>query len=507
MTDKDSQETTPEAAEHEDTSTATAEDAESHDHDHGHDHDHDHGHHPHHDHDHEEEFEFVEDPTYNVDYKGECAYEVGVSIPPANLKKQASEVFDELKDEAQVPGFRRGKVPRKLLERKFGKHVRGEVMEKLVSAAFRKLVKDQDLRPISLPDIEGLEDLKELPEDSSLDFTLKFEVAPRCELGQYRGIEVDRPVLKIDDQDIDEAIDELRGRHATYEALADAEAAEGDQVIIDFHGTIEGEDFPGNKAENYPYIVGSKRFFGAFEEALVGAKAGAELTADVPFPDDYAEHLAGKTANFKIKVNEVKRKSMPEANDEFAKDAGHESMQEMREKIANDLREGAMQQSNTIAERRAMDTIVEASTFELPKSMLDSVAKEYYEQETRRLMSLRMPASKIEEMEEDLRKAAQDHAVREIKGYVAVNEIADAEGVAVTEEDFEQEAESIAQRTGAEMQLIQKFLTQSDQHDEYAGRIFRRKAMAVVMDNAKITDSEVTRDELDEEHDDDEEDS
>ena len=158
----------------------------------------------------EEEDDFVEDPTFDVDYKGECAYEVKVTIPPVNETQKLSEMLDELKKEAEVPGFRPGRAPRKLIEKKFGKIVKGEVEAKLVSAAFQKLIKDEDLNPLGMPEIDGLDEKKDRPDDEPLTFTFKFEVAPRVELGKYKGISVERPVVKVAKKDIDEAIDEMR---------------------------------------------------------------------------------------------------------------------------------------------------------------------------------------------------------------------------------------------------------------------------------------------------------
>ena len=153
----------------------------------------------------EGEFEFAEEPTFDVSYQGDCAYEVKVVLAASNTLKQSEEMYEELQGDAEIPGFRRGKVPRKLLERKFGKAVRGEATEKLVSATFRKLIKAEDLKPIDYPDIEGLEDFHDKPMDAALEYTLKFEVAPRVVLGKYKGLKIERPVLKIEDEQIAEA--------------------------------------------------------------------------------------------------------------------------------------------------------------------------------------------------------------------------------------------------------------------------------------------------------------
>ncbi len=443
------------------------------------------------------EFEFAEDPTFDVDYKGDCAYEVKVAIPASNTLKQSEEMYEELQGDAEIPGFRRGKAPRKLLERKFGKAVRGEATEKLVSAAFRKLIKTESLSPIDYPDIEGLEDVHDTPLDSALEFTLKFEVAPRVELGSYTGIKVERPVLKVEEKEVDEAIENMRERFASYEVVEGAKAQDDDQVVIDFTGVIDGVAFDGGSAENYPYILGSGRFFSEFETALQGAETGSEVTCDVPFPEDYSSvDLAGKTATFTIKVNEIKRKTLPELDDDFATGGGFESMADLREKVSKDLQEGANSQGQQIAERRAVEAIVENSTFELPKSLVESSAKEYYNQELRRLLELRVSPEEIDKRNEDLLKQAQEHATREIKAYVVVNEIGAKEGVQVLEEDFEKEAQAIVGRTGMDVDIAKRFLSQDDKRSDYETRIFRQKALAIVMDSAKVKDKVVTREEL-----------
>jgi len=450
----------------------------------------------------EKEFQFDEDPVFDIEYKGDCAYEVKVSIGAVNEKKQAAELFKELQAEAELPGFRKGRAPRKLLEKKFGKAVRSDATEKLLSAAFKKLIKDKDLKPIRFPDVDGLEKTLERGADDPITCTFKFEVAPRCELGPYRGIEVEKPVLRVEDADIEKALVDLRNRFALFENLEGGSAEVGDQVIIDFKGMIDGEAFPGSSADNYPYILGSKRFFPEFEAALIGAKAGAEVACEVDFPSDYSNaNLAGKTADFRITVKEIKRKQLPDLDDNFAKQAGAESAAALREKVAQDLRNNAADQSNRIAEHNALVKIVEASTFDLPKSLVKASADEYFEEETRRLTALRVSQSEINARAEELRKAAEEAALREIKAYVAVNEIGQAEGIEVTEDDFEKEAEAIMSRTGITADVISRYLRQEDKRDEYEDRIFRKKALAVVMDNAKIVEKEVPREELEKEDD------
>jgi len=470
---------------------------EAHEH---HEHDHDHGHeHHHHDHDHDK-FEFVEAPKFEINYKGECQYEVKVLVPLANESKQAEEMYTELQEEAELPGFRRGRAPVALLQKKFGKAVKGQVAAKLVGAAFDKLVKDEKLKPMGHPDIDGLENEKDRPADKPLEFTLKFDVAPRVELGKYRGIAVERPVVKVDDKDVKESIEELRERHATYEALKTGKAKKGDQVIIDFKGTIGGEAFNGGSAENYPYILGSKRFFPEFEKALNGAASGDELTCEVSFPADYfAKELQGKKADFTIKVNEVKRKKKPKVDEDFAKEAGFESVADMEAKAREALDAHSAERSKSIAESRALEAVVEASKFEISPKLVDSVAREHLQQSLQRLIQQGLPREEFQEKMAALEVESKEAAARSIKSMVVLNEIGEAEGVDVTDEDFEKEAQTISKSMGADVEMVAQYLKSGEQRSTYVDRIYRGKALAVIMDNAKITDKELTRDELDKE--------
>lgn len=440
----------------------------------------------------EKEFQFVEPPVFVIEHKGNCAYEVKVTIPAANRAKKAEEVFEELQRDADVPGFRRGRVPRKVLERKFGKVVREEVVDKLAGAAFIKLIKDEDLKAMSSPDIDGLDEAKALGPEMALDLVFKFEVMPRVTLGAYKGVPVERPVVTVEDEDIDAAILDIQRRFALYETVPDAEAANGDQVIIDFHGQVDGQDFPGNRAENYPYILGTKRFFPEFDAVLQGARTGATVTCDVTFSEDNRlKEAAGKVARYTIKVNEIKRRQTPELTDEFARQAGYESVSDLREKVANSLRSGSRAQSDQVAEQIAVAKIVQESTFEIPETLLDSLAKDHYEEELQRLRKMRVPISEIETREAALRAEAREEAERGLKEYLVLREIAKVEKIEVTDADFEAEAAAISRRTGTELTTVRSFMDEEEHKDEYKERLLRRKALALVMQHARITDKEL----------------
>jgi len=445
----------------------------------------------------EEEDDFVEDPQFEVDYKGDCAYEVKVTIPPANKNQKSAEMIDELKKEAEVPGFRPGRAPRKLIEKKFGKIVKGEVEAKLVSAAFQKLIKDEELRPLGMPDIDGLEEKKERPEDEPLTFTFKFEVAPRVELGKYKGVSVERPVIAVEDEQVDVAVQDLRSRYAVFETLGDGTAADGDQVIIDFKGTVNGEGFAGGSASDYPYILGTKRFFPEFEKALLGSSPGSEVSCTVSLPQNLPnEELRGKKADFSIKVKELKRRQMPELNDSFAKQAGFESVADMKEKIRTQMSENAAEQSNAIAESRALDAVMKKCKYELPKSLLDELGEDMYREQVSRLRQTGTSMADIEAREDELRKKARETAELDVKRITTLNKIGEAESIEVTDEDFEQEVASIAMRAGVQSDMVSSYLEEGDRRSRTEGRLYRAKAMKLVMENAKVKDKAVKQEEL-----------
>lgn len=449
----------------------------------------------------EEEFAFVEDPTFDIDYKGDCAYEVKVTIPVANEAEKAKEMIKEIKEDAELPGFRRGKAPARLIENKFSKAVQKEVAGKLIGEAYQKLIKDEELRPLGQPDIDGLDDDdEERNTDEPLSCTFKFEVQPRVELGKYRELDIERPVVKIDEEDVMDSVDSLLKQHASYEECDD-EAEENDQVIMDFKGTVDGEEFSGGSAENYPYVLGSNRFFPEFEVALKGSRASDEQTVDVTFPDDYfSEDLQGKQAEFSITTNEVKRLKVPELTDEFATEQGFESTDDLREKLTEQMRASSADQSKRISESRALDAIIKGSTYEMSQTMVDSVAANYKQQEYQNLGQAQMSPDDMKARMEYIEANAEAEAVKSIKAMVTLNEIGDAEGLEITEEDFEKEASIMAKSMGMEdqVEMVAQYMAQGEQRSTYADRIYRAKAMAIIIDNATVTDKELTREELEE---------
>jgi len=443
----------------------------------------------------EEEFKFKKDPEFEIDYKGDCLYSVKVTIPAVNTKSQINKNLEEVKEHAELPGFRKGKAPMWLVENKFGKIARKEAFDKVITESVKKLMEDNKLRAFSTPQFDGLEELDKLPEDKDISFQVSFEVAPKCELGKYRGLELERITVEPDEKMIEERLELLRNRFAIYQSVPDAEIANGDQAIIDFNGTIDGESFPGGSANNYPYIVGSKRFFGKFEEVLIGAKIGETKTCEVEFPSDYTNrNLAGKKAIFEINVKDIKRKELPSIDNEFAKQAGAENLEDLKQKIKKELEEAFTEQTHLQLETSAIEQVIKSSTFEIPKSLIEEVAKNQVEEQIQRMIQMRIPISEVEKQREELEKNAKEKAEKTIKWYTLANEIAEAEGIEISDSDYENEAQSIQGRTGIDIDTIRSYI-QEQGKDDVTDTIIRKKVIKLILDNAKIETKTVSREE------------
>ena len=435
----------------------------------------------------EKPYEWKEPPLFEVEEKDNCLVGVKVTIPVANIKAALDDVYEEVNDGVQVPGFRRGKAPRKLLEKRLGKYARSTVVERLVDAASNSLVKEKDLKPISKVEVEGLEDTENIPEDKDLVYTLEFETSGTCEPADYTQFVLEKLEFQVEQADVDEAIEDMRSRFGRYEPLMDEGARDGDQVIMDFSGTIDGEPFAGNSAENYPYILGSKRFDENMEAVLRGAKSGDAVEADVPFSDDFKpQELAGKTAHFHIKVNEVKRRMLPEVNDEFAKKAGQGTLEELRESIRKRIAENADTQLADLLRNQAMQKLVEESAFILPKKQTQRFIDGEYDSIKEELVQQHVPVEEIEKEDADIRKNAEERGLFAIKSMYAINAICEKEGIDVSEADMDEYARSLSGGDDKQFELMKEFLAREDIRTNSVYRILTNKVLDAIVAKASI---------------------
>lgn len=296
-----------------------------------------------------------------------------VELPVERIDSEVQSRLQRMSRSARVKGFRPGKVPQKVLAQQYGKQIRDEVVGELIQSSYFEAISQQSLQPAGMPSIEP----KVNEAGKNLEFIATFEVMPEVTLADVAGVKLERKVAEVSDADLDKMLETLRKQRASWQAV-DRAAAEGDRLNIDFKGTIDGEEFTGNAGNGVPVTIGAKRMIAGFEEGLVGAKAGDELTLDLQFPEEYAhKEVAGKPVKFAVKVNSVEESKLPELDEEFAKSfgIGDGSLESLREEVRqNMVRE--MKQALTEGNKRAvMDKLLELNQIEVPQALVENEAE------------------------------------------------------------------------------------------------------------------------------------
>ncbi|MBT3308420.1 MAG: trigger factor [Gammaproteobacteria bacterium] len=295
-----------------------------------------------------------------------------ITVPAERVEKEVSERLNRLKNTVKINGFRPGKVPMTVVKKRFSTSVRYEVAEELIQATFGEAVNQENLAPAGAPKITP----EEIAEGEGLKYTATFEVYPEFEVASFADIKIAKPAVELSDENLDKMIDNLREQQKSWSEV-EREAGDGDQVNIDFKGSIDGEEFDRGAAEGVPVTLGSGSMIGGFEEGIIGMKVGEEKSIDVTFPEDYsAEELSGKAAQFEIKVNSISESVLPEVDDEFIEKYGVKEggLDAFRAQIKENMQRECDQAVTQVAKDQVMDGLYEAHTFDIPSAMIEEEA-------------------------------------------------------------------------------------------------------------------------------------
>ncbi len=369
----------------------------------------------------------------------ESRVRVEVTVDPDEVERRISETASQLGGEMKIPGFRKGKVPPEMVSQRLGREtVLTQTLESSLADWYEQAMLDSGVSPVGDPNL----DLTEMPgEGEPLRFAIEVGVRPTAELGDYKGLEVGREEPEVPEQAVQGELDRLREAFASLKPV-DRPGQKGDVLLIDYTGTIDGEPFEGGEAKDYLLELGAGRVLPELEQALEGASAGEEREATVHFPDDYpSEEVAGKTAEFKVKVREVREKELPELDDDFAAEASEfDTVAELREQIESRIREVLEDQ---IAERfreSALDVAAENATVELPQSLVNARAAEMWRRVERSLQRQGMDPETYLQVQgktrDELIAEARPDAERSLKREAVLAAVADAEGIEVSEDDL-----------------------------------------------------------------------
>ena len=403
-----------------------------------------------------------------------------IEVEQAKLEKATDGAAKRIAGRVNIPGFRKGKAPRKIVENFVGKDaILQEAFESVAQKAFEDALTEQDMEPVTRPEI----DIVTLEEGKDVVFTAKFTQRPEVTLGDYKGLKVEKPEVTVSEEDIDRQIEGMRQHQGTLvDAPADAAVKKDDFITLDFEGFVDGTAFEGGKGEDYPLQIGSGSFIPGFEDQLIGAKIGEEREVNVTFPEEYhAENLKGKPAVFKCTVRSIKSRELPELNDAFAKKASKfETLAELREDIRKNLQVGAERQAETDRRTKAIE-------MEIPPVMVENRITAMIQEMAMRLeqqgMSLEQYLQYAGLDMARIRDEYRETAEKNVRTDLMLEEVAKAEDIKVEGRDLDQEVYAMALSYGATPKQVQKIIKEQGRVSDLAATVLRKKTAQFIVDN------------------------
>ena len=411
-----------------------------------------------------------------------------IEVPQNEVTKALEKAYRKLAEKVNIPGFRKGKVPRHILEARIGKEaLLDEAFEIMASPAYSKALDDNNVEPVSRPEIEVVT----LAEDQPMVFKATVVAKPEITLGQYKGVKVTKNVEPVAEEQINAQIETMRERHSKLVVAEGAALQDGDFAIIDFKGFVDGEAFPGGEGAGYPLQLGSNTFIPGFEEQLIGAKAGEEVEVKVSFPAEYhAAELANKEAIFKVTVQDVKRKELPAVDDDFVKDASEfNSVEELKADIKNKLEKAAEEKAEKEFRNEAIKQAVDNATVDIPQVMVDSRVDNMIEDMRVNLenrgMQLEQYMQYMNTSMDELREKYQEAALINVKTDMLLEAVSKAEKIEVKPEDIETEIAAIAKGYGASIEEVSKIIRQQGRMASLLESVLRKKAAQLIIDSVE----------------------
>ena len=426
-----------------------------------------------------------------------------VVIPASDLASKLDNELNDIKGKVRINGFRPGKVPMSHLKRVYGRSVMADLVQKQIDAANKEIIEQRGLRLAMQPKIELSKEQAEieaaLEAKGDLAFKVELEVLPQFDLGTFDDIALERPVADVTDEEIERFVQRMADGKRNYNDRPEGEGAEsGDRVIVDFVGRIDGVEFEGGKGENIDVVIGSKSFIPGFEEALIGAKAGAALTIDAKFPDNYASSaLAGKAAQFETTVKSVAKADELVIDDEFAKGLGFEGLEAMRKVIRDRLEADYARVSRERVKRRLLDELAKRYSFELPSGLVDQEFGQIWAQVEREQKAGGKSFEEENTTEEKARAEYRGIAERRVRLGLVLAEVGRSANVEITEDEL---TRALIERArafpGQEQEVWNYYRSNQSALAELRAPIYEEKAVDHILSVAKVEDKKIAPEEL-----------
>ncbi|SMB89437.1 trigger factor [Desulfonispora thiosulfatigenes DSM 11270] len=418
--------------------------------------------------------------------------ELNIEVDAKDFEEGLKFAYEKVAKQINIPGFRKGKVPRKIIEQKFGVEVLFEdAVDFAMPKAYGKAIEDleEDMKPVGKPEI----DIVQLEKDKPFIFTATYDIKPEVKLDEYKGFKLEKIDTSVSEEEIEKELELIRQRHSQLETLAEDEPiAKGDFTFIDFEGKKDGVPFEGGTATDHSLEIGSGQFIPGFEEQLIGLKTGDEKTIEVTFPAEYHQKdLAGQPVTFDVKIKSVKRTILADLDDEFAKDVSEfETLQELKEDLKNKLEELAQNKARTGLREQVVNKLVENLKADIPDSMIESQVDTLIQDFEFRLRSQGLTLDKYLEFTKDtmdsVRTKYQEEAVKAVKERLALEYIIKAENLELDEQVVETELEKVAKAYNEELEKIKEVLAKQGQLESFKQSLLLEKASDLVIDSCII---------------------
>ena len=413
-----------------------------------------------------------------------------VTVPAEKVNKALDKAFKKVVKQINVPGFRKGKVPRPIFEQRFGvEALYQDAVDILLPEAYGEAIEETGIKPVDQPEVN----VTQIEKGKDFEFEATVTVEPEVELGDYKGLEIEKQETELTDEELQESIDHSLSHLADMVVKEDGVVENGDTVNIDFSGSVDGEAFEGGQAEKYDLEIGSGSFIPGFEEQLEGLKTGEEKDVVVTFPEEYhAEELAGKEATFKTKINEIKFKEIPELDDEIANELDSEanSVDEYKENLRKRLAEQKETNAENVEKEEAINKATENAKIDIPQAMinteLDRMVQEFAQRIQQQGLDLQTYFQISGQDESQMREQMKGDAEQRVKTNLTLIAIADAENIEVSEEDIDKELEKMSSQFNLSVEDIKNTLGNTD---IIKNDVRIQKVIDLLRDNAKLVEA------------------
>ncbi|MFO3688970.1 trigger factor [Staphylococcus felis] len=413
-----------------------------------------------------------------------------VTVPAEEVDKALDKAFKKVVKSINVPGFRKGKVPRAIFEQRFGvEALYQDAVDILLPQAYSNAVVEEGINPVDQPEIE----VTQIEKGKELKFNATVTVEPEVELGDYKGLEIAKQETELTDEELEETVKQRLEAMADMVVKEDGQVEEGDTVNLDFDGYVDGEQFEGGQADGYDLEIGSGMFIPGFEEQLVGLKVGEEKDVEVTFPEEYhAEELAGQPATFKTKINEIKTKEVPELDDELANELDSEAntVDEYKANLRKQLEESKQTEAENLQKEEAITLATDNAKIDIPEAMVkteqDRMLQEFAQRIQQQGLDLETYYQISGQSEEDLRNQMSEDAEQRVKTNLTLNAIADKEDIQVSDEDIDNELETMSKQFNISVEDIKKTLGNTD---IVKNDVRIKKVIDLLVKEAKLVDA------------------